>query len=177
MDQGREARRGTTKVHASKQIPRSPGKLVLPTGLDLVEHLRQEVDELAVLGWQWRVAVAEVVAAHAVWVCQLHLSWCHRGLWCAAAGPRQSAASSWPGERQRHGRSPATGNRTETCLNTPEEWAAPGHCSGQLLLHRRALLLPYTPTFSLKAFPKALLGLKFQFKKKKKGVTWQHLLG
>lgn len=50
MDQGSEAHRGTIKVHASKQIPRSPGKLVLPTGLDLVEHLRQEVDEVAVLG-------------------------------------------------------------------------------------------------------------------------------
>lgn len=50
MDKGREARRRTVKAHASKQIPRSPGKLVLPTELDLVEHLRREVDELVVLG-------------------------------------------------------------------------------------------------------------------------------
>lgn len=38
------------KAHVPKHMLRSPGKLVLPTELDLVEHLRQEVDELVDLG-------------------------------------------------------------------------------------------------------------------------------
>lgn len=50
MDQGRGARRGMVKAHASKQIPRSPGKLGLPTGLDLAERLRQEAGEPVVPG-------------------------------------------------------------------------------------------------------------------------------
>lgn len=70
-DQGREAHRGTVKAHASKQTPRSPGQLVLPTGLGLVGHLRQGVAELVALGGQWGAVVA-AVAAGAAWVCQLH---------------------------------------------------------------------------------------------------------
>lgn len=39
------------KAHASEQIMRSPGKLVLLPGLDLlkVEHLMKEADELMML--------------------------------------------------------------------------------------------------------------------------------
>lgn len=46
-----EGGRGMAEAHASKQMTRSPGKLVLLPGLDLleVEHLKQEADELVML--------------------------------------------------------------------------------------------------------------------------------
>lgn len=148
MDQGREAHRGMAKAHASKQIPRSPGKLELPTGLDLVGHWRQGVDELGVLGLQREVAVAEVeVAVRAVWVCQLHPGLCRPDLWCAAAGPPQSAAERGQRERQKDVQQPATCDRTEICLNIPacsssEGEAALEHHSAWLLLHTEIFASP-----------------------------------
>lgn len=130
---GQGGTQGMAKAHASKQIPRSPGKLELPTGLDLVGRLRKGMDELEVVGLQQEVVVAEV-AARAVWVCQLRPGLCRPDLWCAAAGPPQSAAERGQRERQKDVQQPATCDRREICLNTP----ACSSSEGQAALEHRS---------------------------------------
>lgn len=105
------------KAHAPKQIMRSPGKLVLLTGLDLLkaEHLMQEVDELMMLKEEWVVVVPHVGQA-----CQLHLSLCHQDLQYEAAGHQQNAALMWL-EEQMDVHLPTMCNRTEICLSSSSD--------------------------------------------------------